>query len=209
MAAKKVGVMGGSFNPIHMGHLLLAEWVKEECGLDQILFIPAGCPYMKEGTELASGEDRLQMVLLAIEGIAEFSASSMEIARGGYTYTYETMEQLSMEAPDTEYSFIMGADCLFKMEYWKSPDRILKSCRLIAAARNGANLDEMKEKAKELENRFGGQITVVAFPEVAVSSTDIRERIKKKKSIRFLVPELVQKYMTDRGLYEEHGYTQN
>lgn len=200
-ALKQVGVMGGTFSPIHMGHLMLAEWAREEAGLDQILFIPAGFPYMKKEIKLPDGEKRLEMVNLAISGRDDFLSSDMEIIRDGNTYTYETMELLKQEHPDTEYSFITGADCLYAMERWKQPERLFASCRIIAAARNGSPAEKLEEKCRELKERFHADILLLTFLSIEISSSDIRRRIQEGRSIRYLVPEKVMEYIKANHLY--------
>ena len=204
MAKKKIGVMGGTFNPIHIGHLMLAEWAREEAKLDHILFMPAGCPYMKEGDFIASGEDRLNMVALAIQSREDFSVSGMEIERGGYTYTYETMEQLGGEQPEADFYFILGADCLYKLEYWKELQRLFNSCHILAAARNGSDLEEMEKICEKLREKYHARIELLAFPAIEISSSEIRQRITEQRSIRYLVPDAVREYITNRGLYEKY-----
>ena len=204
MKKKKTGVMGGTFNPIPVGHLMLAQWAKDAAELDQILFMPAGSPYMKEGTFIAPGKERLHMVELAISDRSDFTVSGMELERSGYTYTYETMEQLQREEPDTEFTFIMGADSLEKIEYWREPRRIFNSCRVIAAARNGSDLQQMEAICDSLRRRYQARIDLLAFPAIEISSTDIRERIGSGQDIRYMVPERVRDYIISRGLYEKH-----
>jgi nicotinate-nucleotide adenylyltransferase len=222
--------MGGTFNPIHLGHLLLAEWAKEMGELDKILFIPTGISYMKaeksgtpaEPKEIMehretmepgeskeskepSGEQRLVMVQLAIEGNPAFEVSDIEIRRSGYTYTYETLETLVQAHPERDYFFIMGADCLFTIEKWRKPERIFGLAQVIAAVRGGQGSDslieEMEEKRVELECTYKGNIKLLHFPEMDISSTDIRTRIAKGQSIRYLVPEAVRRYIQEEQLY--------
>lgn len=199
---EKIGVMGGTFNPIHVGHLMLAEWAMDAAELDRILFIPAGCPYMKQKKQILDGTDRLRMVHYATADNPRFGVSGMEIEREGNTYTCDTIEQLQKENPDASLYFIMGADCLFTIETWKAPDRIFKACNIIAAARNGASLDEMEKKRRELEDRYRAQIELLRFPEIEISSTDIRSRIMKGESIRYLVPEPVREYILKNHFYK-------
>lgn len=201
--SKKVGVMGGTFNPVHIGHLMLAEWTMEAAGLDEVLFIPAGCPYMKSQEEILDGVKRLHMVELAIRSRDDFLCSDMEIRRNGYTYTYETLEQLKMENPDTEYYFIMGADCLFSLENWVHPERILRACTLIAAARNGSPMSQLECKRRELEQRYHCSIRLLPFLSMEISSSDIRSRLKTGRSIRYLVPDPVFNYIAENKLYQE------
>ena len=201
--SRKIGVMGGTFNPIHIGHLLLAEWAMEAAGLDQILFMPAGCPYMKDNRYVLDGDKRLQMTALAIEDHPAFAVSSMEVERKGYTYTCDTMEQLKKEHPEDTLYFIMGADCLYTIEKWRDPERIFRASHVIAAARNGSSLAEMEQKCRELSHKFHGEILLLQFPAMEISSTDIRERAAAGRSIRYLVPENVREYIITNRLYQE------
>lgn len=199
----KLGILGGTFNPIHVGHLMLAEWAKEECRLDHVLFIPSGCSYMKRENGCKDSEERLEMVRLAIRGRSDFSSSDMEIRRGGFTYTCETVRCLQEIYPDTELYFIMGADSLFSVERWRHPEIILAGCTLVAAARGDANLQEMEAKCRELETRFHGQVRLMEFAAMDVSSSCIRERVRAGKSIRYLVPEPVRAFIEETNLYKE------
>lgn len=198
---KKIGIMGGTFNPIHIGHLLMAQYAKEYAGLDAVIFIPAGHPYMKAGSEILDGQTRLQMVKMAIEEEDSFYASDIEIRRSGNTYTYETLQELSQIFPHADLYFIVGADSLFGLEHWKHPEKILKNCTLIAATRNCSGMDTLESKRKELMEHFGGEILLMEFPAFDVSSTMIRERIKKGKSVRYMTPDKVIDYIETNGLY--------
>ena len=198
---KKIGIMGGTFNPIHMGHLLMAQWAKDFANLDAVLFIPAGNPYMKAGTEILNGDMRLQMVNLSIDEKDGFFASDIEIRRSGNTYTYETLQELSKVYPHAEFFFILGADSLFNFERWVHPELILEKCTLIAVARDGAKIDELEKKLQELIKRFGGDIRLMEFPVIDISSTMIRNRIKEGKSIRYLTVEQVCEFIEFNHLY--------
>lgn len=198
---RKIGVMGGTFNPIHIGHLLLGEWAAEKVGLDQVLFIPTGYSYLKENSNVLAGDIRIHMTRLAVEDNPLFSVSDIEVKREGYTYTCDTMEQLKRDYQDDIFYFIMGADCLFSIEKWREPQRIFSSCNIIAAARNGSPLDRMEQKCVELSQKYNGRIHLLEFPAVEISSTDIRRRVACGQSIRYLVPEKVRKYIIQNGLY--------
>ena len=200
---RRIGIMGGTFNPIHSGHLLLAEWAKCEIDLDEIWLIPNGISYMKAEQEIAPAIDRLCMTKLAVSGNGHFQCLDLEIRRGGYTYSYETLEELAQANPEDELYFILGADCLFALETWKYPERILGCCKLVAAVRDEATMEEMAGKKAELEQRFGGEILLLPFIRMAISSTGIRERIKQGKSVRYLVPDSVLAYIEEKGLYRE------
>jgi nicotinate-nucleotide adenylyltransferase len=210
--------MGGTFGPIHMGHLLLAEWARESAGLDQVLFMPTGISYMKamhheqQASKAAqvkepSPEQRFAMVQMAVEGNPHFEACDVEISRPGYTYTYETLAFLKQNHPNHQYSFILGADCLFTIEKWREPERIFKQAKIIAALRGDDTTEDLKsrmeEKRDELEQRFHGQIMLLPFPALEISSTQIRSRIAKGQSIRYMVPESVRHFLEQERFYQE------
>lgn len=198
---KKIGIMGGTFNPIHMGHLALAEHALDDCGLDEIWLIPTGCSYMKQNMDIVSGEDRLTMAELAVEDNSKIKCLDIEIKRSGYTYSYETLEQLNDEYPDYEFYFIFGADCLFTIETWKYPQRIFDNCSVIAAVRNGASVTEMEQRIAELKEKFGAKIRLLPFLNLEISSTDLRERIRLGKSVKYLVPDKVIDYIIKKNFY--------
>ena len=200
---KKIGIMGGTFNPIHNGHLLLAQWALEAEKLDEIWFMPTGISYSKEYSNVLPGEERLRMVELAIEDNSYFSVSDLELRRDGYTYTYETLEALKSYHPDDDFYFIMGADCLYTFENWKKPEYILQNCTLLAAVRGDVVWEDLELKKNDLVERLGGKIKLFPFINYEISSTEIRNRIKTNKEIRYLVPEAVREYITQKGFYHE------
>ena len=200
-ACRKIGVMGGTFNPIHIGHLLMAKWAKEFVKLDAVIFMPAGNPYMKDPGEIVDGRIRLEMVRSAVEGQKDCYVSDMEIQRSGRTYTYETLQELHSRYPDAELYFIAGADCLYAFDKWVHPEQILANSKLIAAARNGTATQEMKRTRDELMQRFGGEIILLEFPTLEVSSTMLRQRVREGKSIRYLTPDSVCGYIYENHLY--------
>jgi len=200
---KKIGIMGGTFNPIHNGHLLLAQWALEAEQLDEIWFMPTGISYSKEYFNVLPGEERLRMVELAIEDNSYFSVSDLELRRDGYTYTYETLEALKSYHPDDDFYFIMGADCLYTFENWKKPEYILQNCTLLAAVRGDVVWEDLELKKNDLVERLGGKIKLFPFINYEISSTEIRNRIKTNKEIRYLVPEAVREYITQKGFYHE------
>lgn len=203
---KKIGIMGGTFDPIHVGHLMLAEWARSAADLEQVWIIPTGQSYMKSDRRILPGEERLHMAELAAEGNRHLRCLDLEIRRAGYTYTYETMEQLRSEHPDTEFYFIQGADCLFAMETWKYPERILNACTVLAAVRGDADLSALQEKRAELLERYGGNIVLLPFLQLSISSSEIRDRIRAGKSIRYMVTDNVLQYIEEKGFYRE-GHT--
>lgn len=199
---KKIGIMGGTFNPIHIGHLLLAERAKEEIMLDEIWLIPTGCSYMKENTEVLPGEERYQMARLAAEDKPWMKCLDIEVKRKGYTYSYETLEQLREIYPDYRFYFMFGADCLFTIEKWKYPERIFANCNIVAAVRNDASVEEMEQKKRELEAKYDAQISLLMFPRLEISSTDLRNRIRMGKSVSYLIPEKVISYIAEKQFYK-------
>ncbi len=203
---KRIGIMGGTFNPIHIGHLLLAEWALEDAALDEVWMIPAGSPYMKSPEEILPGRERLHMAELAVRGSSAIKCLDTEITREGPTYSYETLELLKKAYPENAYYFIVGTDCLFSIADWKCPERIFQNCTLIAAVREGTSMDAMEEKKRELEKRFratGAKIILLPFLNIPVSSTEIRRRIREGKSVRYLVPEDVLRYIREKDFYRE------
>jgi len=204
---KKIGIMGGTFNPIHTGHLMLAEWALDAIKLDEVWFIPTGISYQKKSQEVLAGEERLYMTELAIRDNEHFRCLDLEVRRKGYTYSYETLEQLKERYPEREFFFIIGADCLFSLENWRHPERILACCTLIAAVRGDTAWQEMEEKKRELEQKYlsgrNGRILLIPFLNLSISSTQIRQRIRGGQSVKYLVPDSVLIYIKEKGFYRE------
>lgn len=199
---KKIGIMGGTFNPIHIGHLVLAENSMEEMELDEVWIIPTGCSYMKEDfADILPGKERLAMTVLAAEGNDRIKCLDTEIKREGYTYSYETLEQLAQEYPENHFYFIFGADCLFSIETWRYPERIFRNCTVVAAVRNGTSLSEMERKRSELMQKYEADIRLLPFLNLEISSTMIREKIKQGASVRYLLPDKVYSYIREKNFY--------
>lgn len=200
---RKIGIMGGTFNPVHMGHLLLAEWAMDAAELEEVWFIPAGAPYKKSGLKILPGRERLRMTELAVADNPRFRCLDVEVKRPGYTYTYETLALLQSEHPDASFYFIAGADCLFSIETWKNPEKILSGCTLLAAVRDVSSMEEMEKKREALLARFGGSILLMPFLRMSVTSTEIRERIRGGRSVRYLVPQETLTYIEEKGFYRD------
>lgn len=200
---RRIGIMGGTFDPVHMGHLMLAQWALEELSLDEVWLIPTGMSYMKAFRQILPGEERLHMVQLAVMDNECFRCLDLEVLRTGYTYSYETLEELRDRYPEDEFYFILGADCLFTIEMWRAPERILNCCTLVASVRGEVNLAEMEAKRRELMQKFrpDREIILLPFLSMSLSSTEIRERIRNGKSVRYLVPDRVLEYIREKELY--------
>lgn len=199
----RIGIYGGTFNPIHNGHLKLAELAYRECGLDKVVFMPSGSSYLKD--HVLSVDLRYQMVLLAIEGIDYYAASDMEIRRKGPTYSYETFEQLHQKHPKDEFFFIMGEDSLRYIEQWKEPDRLMKACSLIVAARQGETASaepDLGQYAVYLEEKYHTEIICIRMNDEN-SSSRIRRCVKDGEEIGRMVPETVKNFIINNCLYKD------
>lgn len=186
--SKRIGILGGTFNPIHTGHLLIAEGVKEELGLDYVLFIPCYLPPHKRPLNLAKARHRLAMVRLAIKGNPSFKVSTIEIKRKGKSYSINTLEELHrLYKGKAEFFFIIGSDSISGLKSWKCIDKLMKLCKLVAVARPGHHL------------KYSG-VRMIEIPTLSISSTDIRRLVKQGKSIRYLVPEAVRRYIVNNLL---------
>lgn len=198
---RKVGIMGGTFNPIHNGHLMLAEEAFKQFSLDEVLFMPCGNAYMKADQKIESGETRAEMTALAIQDNPYFTLSTMEIERHGDTYTYQTLECLKAENPNTEYYFIVGADSLFYMSKWVHPERIFSSCCILAALRDDKTNEDMEKQISLLKCEFDADVRLLKISRIDISSSNIRRKIKSGESVEGVVPESVRAYIEKRGLY--------
>ncbi len=203
MKAKKVGILGGTFNPVHMAHLIIAETAREEVGLDDILFVPSGCSYLKDAAEILPARDRVNMTGLAIEDNPHFALSTIEIDREGNSYTSETLAELKERYPQQEYYLIMGADNLFTMEEWKNAELIFQNAKILAAVRGDKKRADMEEKIAELQEKYGADISLLSVRSVDISSSVIRQKVAAGGSIRYMVPEKVREYILKNHLYKE------
>ncbi len=201
--SRRIGILGGTFDPIHMGHLITAEIVRVSAALDEIIFIPAARPPHKENKGEAPAEDRLRMVQCAVEGNPAFSVSDIELRREGPSYTVDTIAALSEQLGDAELFFITGADAMNDLYRWHDPVRLLHSCTFIVAARQGVELDESR-LAEQFSPEQRSRIRIVPTPHLEISSTVIRARVRAGRSIRYLVPRAVELYIEERGLYRAH-----
>ena len=196
--------MGGTFDPIHMGHLILGEQSFEQLHLDKVLFMPSGNPpHKRNRAGRASDGQRVDMVRLAIEDNPHFELSLAEMHETGYTYTYRTLEELKEQNPDTDYYFIIGADSLFTFDEWKEPARICRACTLVVAVRDHASSDELNQEIKRLSAEYEGRFTFLDTMNIDVSSHQIRSWVSEGKSLKYYVPDPVISYMKENGIYRK------
>lgn len=186
---KKIGIIGGTFNPPHVGHLIIAEQVADKLGLDKVYFMPNAKPPHIDTKEAIDPIDRARMVQAAIAGNCHFDIELLEVQRGGKSYTYNTMLQLTIEHPNYDYYFIIGGDEVAYLNTWYRIDDLLHLVKFVGVNRPG----QSRESAYP--------VLWVDVPNLAISSTDIRQRITQHKSVRYLVPDLVAAYIVENGLY--------
>lgn len=203
----RIGVFGGSFNPIHLGHLIAAECCREQRGLDRVLFVPAATPPHKQGHSLAAAQQRLEMVSLAIGGHESFAVSSLEIDRGGVSYTVDTLATLATAHPAAELHLILGPDAVRQLVTWKDPTRIAALARLVAVERDG--IDDIAAAVRD-----GGLSTLVGadaaerlvdsrvrMPAIGIRASDLRAAVAAGRSIRYRTPRAVERFIETHGLY--------
>ncbi|GFN34500.1 nicotinate-nucleotide adenylyltransferase [Tepidimicrobium xylanilyticum] len=205
MTRERIGIMGGTFDPIHNGHLILAEYSRTEIGLDKILFIPTGKPPHKVGNQISKAVHRYNMTLLALDSNPNFFTSTIEMEREGFSYTIDTIRYLSSKFKDKEFYFILGSDSLLEIHKWKDYEELLKSCNFIVAKRKGLEDEELMDRVNDIIKCYKANIHILEFPIIDISSTEIRNRVIKNKSIKYLVPEPVELYIYKYGLYKENG----
>jgi nicotinate-nucleotide adenylyltransferase len=190
----KIGIFGGTFDPIHMGHLITAQSVREIRNLDKIIFIPAFISPHKKSTEASSTEHRSNMIKIAIEDVPFFECSDIEIKKGGISYTVDTLRELKKNYDKIE--FIIGYDNIFSFNKWKDPDEILKLAKILVLKRKSS-------LPPPFEDKYYHQAIFVQTRGIEISSTDIRERVKHNQPIHFLVPQKVKEYIYKKKLYRQ------
>ncbi len=197
----RLGVLGGTFDPVHIGHLLLAEEARSALGLDRVLFVPAGEPWRKAERELSNSEHRLAMVRLAVGDAPAFEVSTVEVERRGPTYTVDTLEALRQEmGSGAEVFFLMGQDALADLPHWRDPERIIALARLAVASRAGWEEAQAVALEKEVPG-ISRRVVWLEMPHIAISSTAVRDRVRRGESIRYWVPPPVEDYIRQNRLY--------
>lgn len=199
---RKIGIMGGTFDPIHIAHLILAEQGIEEFHLDEVIFIPTGQPPHKAGKPVTNASYRYEMVELAIRSNPKFTCSDIEILREGNTYTAKTLEILHNQSPEDEFYFILGADSLSYIDKWFHPEIIFKLSTIIVANRNQMEKRLLDEQIQQLLDKYGGKIWMMQTPNLEISSNYLRKQVAKGVSIQYYVPNEVNAYIKERALYK-------
>ena len=198
---KKYGIFGGSFNPIHYGHLMICEYIKEEMGLDKVIFIPTGNPPHKEIG--VSAKDRYEMVRLAISPNPDFEISDIETTRVNLSYTVDTIRELKKIYKEEKLYFLIGLDSLFQLKTWKKIGDLSQEIEFVVALRPGyIDKEEINREIDFLRENFGTRINLIKTPLYEISSTDLRDRIHEGKSLRYLIPKKVLDYIEESGFYK-------
>jgi nicotinate-nucleotide adenylyltransferase len=193
---RRLGIMGGTFDPIHHGHLVAASEVAHLFALDEVVFVPTGQPWMKEGRKTSAAEDRYLMTVIATASNPTFSVSRVDIERPGKTYTIDTLREMrEIHGPDVELFFITGADALGEILSWRDADELFTLAHFIGCTRPGHNLAD--------PGLPGGGVSLVEVPALAISSTECRERVRAGEPVWYLVPDGIVQYINKRGLYRD------
>lgn len=195
-----VGVLGGTFDPIHLGHLVVAEEVRRRLGLEEVWFVPTGQPWLKVDRGISSAEHRVKMVSLAIASNRYFKLSKIEIERPGPSYSVDTIAALRSQWRLAEIFFILGRDALMDLPLWKEPGRLIELCQLVAVDRPGSSLPDLRSLELAIPH-LASRVLFVEVPQLDISSSQVRDRVAQGLSIKYLVPEGVEEYIREEGLY--------
>ena len=197
MRIKRLGIMGGVFDPIHCGHLFAAEEARVEFKLDEVIFVPCRQPAHKRGNDISDPEDRYLMTVLATSNNQFFEVSKVELNRPGPSYSIDTVKEfLKKYHHGVKIFFITGADAFLEVDSWYKSEELIKLCQFVAATRPGYDLNKLDKKFKKI-------IKIIEIPALAISSTDIRRRVREEKSIKYLLPQEVEEYIYKKGLYRK------
>ena len=197
----RIGILGGTFDPIHIAHLIIAEEARVQLGLEEVVFIPAGQPWLKEDQPISPAQLRMEMVRIAIAANPFFRVSPIEVDRPGPTYTHDTLLALREEwGSGAELYFVLGADSLQELPRWKEPKRILELCTPVVFSRPGCTAVSL-EKLDEALPGIGKRVRLLRDPQIGVSGTEIRRRVAEGTSVRYLIPEGVERFILEHRLY--------
>ena len=197
----RFGVFGGTFDPIHIGHLIMAELAREMANLSRVMFVPAGQPWLKSDRAVSSAAQRVEMVRIATESNACFGVSTVDVERPGPSYTVDTIEALRSQWGQRSHLFVMlGVDAMLSLPEWKDPNRLVRECEFVVLPRCGVSRDELGRLEADIP-AITDRLVWLPVPEIGISSTDIRDRVSRGLSVRYLVPEGVEAYIREQGLY--------
>ncbi len=200
--SSRIGIMGGTFDPVHYGHLVAAEVARAELDLDKVIFIPAGRPPHKQQQIITGSEHRYLMTVLATSSNPNFEVSRIEVDKDELAYTIDTVKDMRRTyGEDATIYFITGADAVLELLTWYKIQELLTLCRFIAVTRPGFDKRDLEQKIGEIASKYNGEIICIEVPLLAISSTDIRERSRSGKPIKYLLPEAVEEYIEKNGLY--------
>ena len=199
---ERIGVFGGSFDPVHIGHLTIAQDAVEQLELDRLIFVPAAVPPHKQEKALAEGRHRFEMLQLATEGNLSFEVSDMELQRGGVSYTFNTIAQIQFEHPGATLFFIVGLDSLVELHQWRNVDKLLELCTIVPFARGGEDPARVAEQIQLSEPwKTSLMARLIRIHEIEISASDVRMRLAEGLSIHYLVPPEVEMYIAEHHLY--------
>jgi nicotinate-nucleotide adenylyltransferase len=198
---ERIGVFGGTFDPIHHGHLIIADELRYRLNLDMVLFLPAGRPPHKTDQDITADDHRLEMLKMAIEGDPFFDISLVDIERDGLSYTADSMREHQRRFPDATLTFLMGQDSYRDLPYWHRPGELVELVRLGVALRPGVVVDS--EHIRNRVPEIAGRVDIVDVPLIQIASSDIRRRVREDEPIRYHVPQAVEAYIRQHGLYRQ------
>jgi len=197
----RLGLYGGTFDPVHFGHLLLAEQCREQFALDEVWFLPSGNPPHKDQQEITPGKAREEMLQFALAGHPQFKVNCMEFDREGTTFTVDTLSTLVDEDAQRELFFLIGGDSLKDLPTWRNPQRVAELATIVAVNRSDVPLSTLDAVRSELGEAAASRIRLATMPGIDLSSSDIRRRVNDGKSIRYMTPRAVEVYIFEHGLY--------
>ena len=198
----KIGVFGGTLDPLHIGHLIIAQAALEELGLEKVVFIPSGRPPHKANRVGAADYQRIEMLKSALEGDPRFEIDLIEIGSEEYTYSYVTMRKLTEMHPENDYYFIVGEDSLRDLNRWRNPEILAGCCTIAAAGRKGFSDISIDELIMKRQEELGGRIVHIECPVIDLSSSEIRKRVSEGRSVKYFSPDCIEEYIKENGLYK-------
>lgn len=201
LALDKIGIIGGTFDPIHYGHLIAAEWAKDEYNLNKIIFMPAAEPPHKNIDEVLDKNYRYNMVKVAIGDNPDFEISDYEMKKSGKSYTFATLKYFKTIYPHSQLYFIIGLDSLLNIDTWKNVEELFNLATFLVATRAGYNLEKNHPIYSKLPKYAWDKISFYKIPEIGISSSNIRQRVREEKSIKYLIPDVVEKYILENNIY--------